>query len=482
MKAFAYITAEKAPLYRAIMRVFMESKHRFVMYMRPDEILLAVRACGLDREQADIDTAVEQLCAWGNLATRPDTSDVRSVEDFYKARYIIQLTDQGEAAERALHVFQNTSHREGELQSTALVEIRQLLRELKILSMDAPANTGLIQRNLFALQRCREDLTSRAQSFMASVQRKIDLKLSQADQFAASIERLVEYMERFVGQLAIASEDIAASIRDIESQRLEPILCAAAERGLADALESTPENLARDVEEWRTEWNRLRSWFISSPGQVSNAESLRRRIRAAMPAMLSVLTNIRDRQAGRIDRCNEFRVLARRFAQAGSDAEAHRLWRSAFGLAPARHLIINDATLDDHEARDVAAGVSWLDAPPLQISARLRASGTFSRTGRLSRIVDRTAEKKKLAAAARNEAMRILKAQARFASGGRMRLSDLEQLEAGEFELFLDLLGSVDLEPTGDGRVAVIQTPDGVFSGPDYWISIESNSLEETAL
>ena len=63
-----------------------------------------------------------------------------------------------------------------------------------------------------------------------------------------------------------------------------------------------------------------------------------------------------------------------------------------------------------------------------------------------------------------------------------MRLSQLEQLEAGEFELFLDLLGSVDLEPTGDGRVAVIQTPDGVFSGPDYWISIESNSLEETAL
>ncbi len=79
-----------------------------------------------------------------------------------------------------------------------------------------------------------------------------------------------------------------------------------------------------------------------------------------------------------------------------------------------------------------------------------------------------------------------------------MRLSEIQQLETGEFDLFLDLLaeavsatGSEDdladiptndgslrlkLEPTGDGRVAVIQTPDGMFSGPDHWISVGANS------
>ena len=37
MKAFAYVTAEKASLYRTIMRVFMESKDRFAVYLRPGQ-------------------------------------------------------------------------------------------------------------------------------------------------------------------------------------------------------------------------------------------------------------------------------------------------------------------------------------------------------------------------------------------------------------------------------------------------------------
>ena len=82
-----------------------------------------------------------------------------------------------------------------------------------------------------------------------------------------------------------------------------------------------------------------------------------------------------------------------------------------------------------------------------------------------------------------------------------MRLSDIQQLEMGEFDLFLDLLaGAVSaggleddvteiqsddgslrfrLEPTADGRVAVIHTPEGIFSGPDHWISVGGNSLSD---
>jgi uncharacterized protein (TIGR02677 family) len=216
--------------------------------------------------------------------------------------------------------------------------------------------------------------------------------------------------------------------------------------------------------------------------------------------MLGVIANINDRLISRIDRSNDFRVLARWFAQAESDAAAHRLWRAVFGLCPARHLVVNDTTLDDHEAQDSPADTSWLDAPPLKLSPRLRMSGNYSRTGRLSRIIDRTAEKVKLAAAADEEARRILSAQSRFAISGRMRLSELERLDTGEFDFFLDLLGeavsaivlggdtveilsngslTVRLQPTDDARLAVIQTPEGIFSGPDHWITIERSSAQE---
>jgi uncharacterized protein (TIGR02677 family) len=349
-----------------------------------------------------------------------------------------------------------------------------------------------------------DELAASAQAFMAGVQRKIDLELAQTEEFTSSIQRLIDYMDRFVSELVIASEDIGDRIRDIENRGLERLLHAAASRRLSDGVEPTPQSLARLLEEWRGDWSRLTAWFVSGPGHPSTAESLRRRARASMPAMLSVITSVNDRRTSRIDRSNDFRTIARWFAEAESDADAHRLWRSIFGMCSSRHLTVNDATLDQHESQNLPADASWLDAPPLHISHGFRANGSFSRTGRLSRIVDRTAEKKMLAEAARHEALRILDAQSRFAGAGRMRLSEFDQLEAGELDLFLDLLGEalaaktfaedsaeimsnngslrVTLEPTADGRTAVIHTPDGVFSGPDHWISIGPSSAEEFAL
>ena len=43
-------------------------------------------------------------------------------------------------------------------------------------------------------------------------------------------------------------------------------------------------------------------------------------------------------------------------AQLGLDADAHRLWRSIFGMCSSRHLTVNDATLDQHESQEMPAG------------------------------------------------------------------------------------------------------------------------------
>src|SRR5262249_36528514 len=153
-KAFAYVTAEKAALYRAIMRVFMESKERFGLHLRPQEIFDAVRNCGLLKppDEAEVETALAQLCEWGNLQTGPDTSDVNTVEDFYKQRYVFHITTQGEAAERALEFFQSTSDRKGELQTHALTDIRDQLHELKKLAREAEPDSAKIHRSLVMLR------------------------------------------------------------------------------------------------------------------------------------------------------------------------------------------------------------------------------------------------------------------------------------------------------------------------------------------
>jgi uncharacterized protein (TIGR02677 family) len=293
--------------------------------------------------------------------------------------------------------------------------------------------------------------------------------------------RLVDYGQGLIDELVLEADAIAQIIRDIEARGLERLLQPTAEQ----------------ANQWLSHWRRFRIWFIAEQGSVSHSERLRERARKSIPALLSMIAN---QQQHRIDRSSDFRVLARWFAQAPSDAEAHRLWRAAFGLCSARHLAIDDATLDDRAARHVPANISWLEAPPLRVPARLQNSGVNSRTGGLSRMIDRSAEKQKLAAASQREAERLLNAHRRFGNGNRIRLSELEHLQAGEFELFLDLLGEtvsnrvfesetteilsgdgcfrIKLEPTEDERDASILTTDGMFSGPDHWISIEQISTE----
>ena len=47
-----------------------------------------------------------------------------TVEDFYKQRYIFQITNEGEAAQQALEFFQTTLDRKSELRTTDLADIR----------------------------------------------------------------------------------------------------------------------------------------------------------------------------------------------------------------------------------------------------------------------------------------------------------------------------------------------------------------------
>jgi uncharacterized protein (TIGR02677 family) len=274
---------------------------------------------------------------------------------------------------------------------------------------------------------------------------------------------------------------------------LERLILVVVRRNIDDRREFSPKALANASGEWRLRWERFRNWFISLPNRPSGAVLLRERLRTSLPALLRMSAGIHVEGFGRIDRSRDFRILAKWFAEAASDAEAHVLWRAAFGLSSARHLTIDDATLGEREAQDIPANTSWRDAPPLRMAAGGYRSA--SHTEGLSRIIDRSAEKERLAAAIRDDAQQLLNAQHSFGDGNRIRLSDLEHLTAGKFEWILDVLGEavstrtsaadtveiltgdgclrVRLEPTGDDRMASISTADGVFSGPDQWILIE---------
>lgn len=487
-RPFAHVTAEKADSYRAVLGTFAAAKTRFLVHLRPEDVADALP----DRVGSqDLTPVLSQLVEWRNLRADPDTSRVTTVEDFLRARYLYSLTREGEAAERALAAYDEALGRRGELQAVALADVRELLGELATLD---PTDRGKVHRSLTALAERFRGLADNAQAFMGSVQRTVDLADADEDAFIAYKDRLVDYLQRFVRDLVVLSAEIAQRLQALDAA---PLLDAAARHEAADAVPDEADQevvVAARRAEWEARWRGLTAWFVGDRGHPSQSALLRDRARAAVPALLEAARTLHERRAGRTDRSADFRALARWFADADDDADCHRLWRAAFGLAPARHLTVDAETLDERRAAPVPPSTAWAAAPPIVVSPRLRRTGSAERRGRPTAVEDRTAARRRLAELQLAERAQTEAVRRRFATGLPTRLSDLGRLDAAEFALFLALLGdalsalppdAADVETTtadgsillrlsrpADGATAEIVTADGLLRGPDCLLTV----------
>jgi uncharacterized protein (TIGR02677 family) len=489
---FRHVSAEKSEFYRCIMDVFAAAKRQYRLQLRPDEVLGEARWPGTAPQIEDVNAALTQLAAWGNLESHPDTARVSSLSDFYRARFLYRLSQGGEAVEAALALFVKTLQRRAELQTVALEDIASRLQALRTLADESEADVAKVHETLRDLVRVFEGLAENAQAFMAGVARSIELQQAEATAVANYKRQLIDYLERFMGDVVRRSDTIARHILALEPC-IDALLRQVAARDARDAAPGDAQDRA-DAQTlhwnaWRERWKGLRGWFFRSGHEPSQAELLRARARSAIPQLLGAIAALNERRSGRSDRSADFRMLAGWFAACGNDGEAHRLARAAFALNPARHFSLNpDANAD------LPASTRWADAPPLMIHPRLREYGEAAPRGAMPRVRDRAEARARLARELAGEALQVEAARQRLATGQPIRLSDLGDMDIHAFGLLLGLLGEVLTEQagpdssaerrTGDGLLhinltplaadsrAEIHTPRGVFAGRDHLVTI----------
>jgi uncharacterized protein (TIGR02677 family) len=493
---FTHLSVPNAGLYRTLLRTFAQAKQRFIVHLRPEDI------AGELRVEADeqLTQALEQLVTWGNLRADVDTSRVTTVEDFHRKRSLYQLTAAGQAAEQAIAFYEEAIGRRGQLQSVALVDIADQLRSLKVLAAARdpdPVKTHLL---LLTVAERFSSLADNAQAFMSALRRAIDFSDGDVAGFLAYKERLIDYINRFIADLANSGAQIAGLLQDLESAGHERLLELAARREAADAAPESAnaaDSLARAekqaLDAWRNRWRGLDGWFTSrDAGHPSQARLLRQAAVTAIKQLIDAVGLLNERRSGRSDRSADFRVLARWFAEAPDDAAAHRLWRAAFGLCSARHLSVTSETAEAWP--DIPPGTAWQDAPPIRISPQLRRTGAYERRGKPSQVRDRSAERDFLRRKAELEGAQTAAARRHLRTAGPTLLSNLGVLDPWAFRLFLALLGdSLAARKPGDtevktvtsdgtlevrlslvpaGGMATIRTADGLLTGPEHIIEI----------
>lgn len=495
---FRHVSAEKAALYRAVMQAFAAAKRQFRLHLRPDEVLAEGRWDTLPAPPRleELQAALAQLTDWGNLESQPDTTRVASIADFYRAKFLYRLSQGGEAVESALETFARSIARRAELQTVALEDIVHHLEALQALAGEDAPDAAKVHATLRDLVRVFEGLADNAQAFMAGIARSIELQQADADAVVAYKRRLIDYLERFIGDLVGRSGGIAQRILALAS-RIETLLWLAAERESRDAApggddEDRLDARTRGLLAWRERWRGLRRWFVADRHDPPQAELLRAKARAAIPQLLAALAAVNERRSGRSDRSADFRVLAGWFAACDDDAQAHRLARAAFALQPPRHFALNPALQPG--AAELPASTPWAEAPPLRIHPRLREYGEAAPRGALPRVQARDEARRLLAAQLHEEHAQVQAARRRLATGAPVRLSELGELDAHAFGLFLALLGEalaaqadpdavveqasgdgllrIRLQPLDAGSRAEVRTPDGVFAGRDQLLTI----------
>jgi uncharacterized protein (TIGR02677 family) len=474
------------------MDVFSAAKRQFRLHLRPDEVRAEASWPEGDKPSVEsVQQALSQLSEWGNLIAQPDTARVASLEDFYRARFLYRLSAAGEAVEAGMVAFAQALARRAELQTVALEDILARLVSLRVLAAEESPDAAKVHEALRDVISVFTSLADNAQAFMAGVARSIELRRAEAQALMEYKRRLIDYLERFIGDLIVRSSAIAGVLAEL-TPSVEAMLAAAARRETRDAApdgeHAAADVFAQKLAVWRERWTGLVAWFTSSGQRPSQAELLRGRARSAIPQLLSAIAALNERRSGKSDRSADFRVLARWFAECTTDADAHRLFRAAFALHPARRMAL--ACPDE----EVPASTPWARAPAIHIHPKLRERGSLAPRGAPAKVRDRSDERRLISAQLAAEQAQLAAAREKLARGEPLLLSELGLLDRHEFRLLLGLIGEalcaqstpdapverqsgdgllrIRLEPLGRDTHATVETELGVFAGRDHRLTV----------
>ncbi|TDC99256.1 TIGR02677 family protein [Nonomuraea deserti] len=501
---FRFTTTERADLHTAVLCAFGEAGERLETALTSEEVHERLRSVGWYAPVADHDLSgtLKQLAGWGLLdVIFNHAGGFATAEEYERKNLHYSLTRRGEAALAGVRHAMAMLASAGALQTAVLDAIAERLGELEVLLRDPdPGRNRRIFTGLQELEGHLDGLGVNTRQFNGELQRLLRLEGTDLATFHEVKSAMVAYLQEFATSLEERGEAIAAALGAVEEHGVG-VLHARALDG-ADlprtpgADHATPWLAARAAR-----WEGLRSWFAHHDGTgadpwageraVPRVRQLHDVARRAIVALLQVLDRITDSRRRSSSAAADFRTLARWFATAPAEHDAHRLWDAAFGLGSARH-----AHLGHPDAELIPSGVPWSEAEPVEVSALLRSRGRTERMGRTGRVRDVTGLRAGRRSRAEKERAEIEAAWAALATTGAMRLSQLGELDHEAFGRLLDLLGralaehpdatgrrravtsdgrvEIVLRAPGDGAVAVLRTSEGWFRGPDYLIDVRA--------
>ena len=486
-----FATTERHELYVAVMCVFDDAA-----VLRPaltfDQVRAGLVAIGWDHplDESHLQQTLEALTKWGLLdVTQNHAARYATPEEFERKNLMWSLTAHGQAAiSGVLHTLDVLAQTVS-LQPAVIDAIADALADITALVQSAPVDAPRIATRIAEIEAHLASLVANVRQFNTQLQRLLREDATSNAVFEEVKRRTVSYLKEYVDGVERPARRVATNIERVVKPGVSVVFNQALIGANLAPVAGTDPSVGWLAERAKR-WDALRAWFAPTDGAAPRIESLVDVARHAILQLLRVLERRWEARRRSASIADDFRVLARWFAQAIDEDEAQQLFVVAFGLWPARH-----AHLRVEDADAVASTTPWSAAPRALVAPALRATGTLVNRGRVPPVRDPAAVR---ARRQREQAEAFLREeQTRLAlrTTGRVRLSTFSGIDSAGFRELLALLSEalgaprasddsrracstdgrleIVLRDASDGQRARLRTELGVLTAPDYIVEID---------
>jgi uncharacterized protein (TIGR02677 family) len=379
LRLFAFTQADNRERYLTLLRAFDEAREQSRLQLSPADLLHTVS----ELQSADVAlAALDQLHDWGLVDRLQDDRRVRTIAEYRQRRSVYQMTELGWLAWDAVEKVLAAEPGEAELRRLVLPLVHEQVGELHeaVRREDGERAAVLLDQ----VHRTLSDLAHHAARFTLATSELASTWEADPDSFLAHKNRLLGHLDGFLAALSEHRPALARAVGALDNDREE----------LIDLVTATSPALDGESKvRVRTEryWEGVRSWFVDTPEQPSQAAQLEERTSRAIRDLAVLLKRVLDATAGGISRATQLEELAEWFIGCSDDDSAHALAAASSGLLGARHVGAPDADPDA-----TAPSTSWWDAPPSPVDTTLRKLGRRSAAPPARPIPNRRREKQVL--------------------------------------------------------------------------------------
>ena len=219
LAALRYAVNDEAEQYVAVMRVFTEGTAGLLSDLSAREVAERLSAdLGIELDVDLVDTRLSYLVQSGNLARSPRETEARSIREYLTTRARYQLTQRGELVHRQVEELLGATDDVREVSTEMLGGILSGLRALTAYDDTslAEVDPDVLAAQVATLFAQFERLVTSTRAFYASLSQVLARYDLGREDFQAFKAALLDYLQRFVDQIARTMPQIGDLIEAID--------------------------------------------------------------------------------------------------------------------------------------------------------------------------------------------------------------------------------------------------------------------------